>query len=75
MVMMGLRLTRGISHPEFTRRIGATPGDVFANDTVARLVDAGYLDWDDSGFRASPAGRQRLNAVVDALLGAQRPLG
>jgi len=38
-------------------------------------VDAGYLDWDGSGFRASPAGRQRLNAVVDALLGAQRPVG
>jgi len=75
MVMMGLRLTRGISHPEFTRRIGATPDDVFASDAVGRLVDAGYLDWDDSGFRASPAGRQRLNAVVDALLGAQRPVG
>jgi putative oxygen-independent coproporphyrinogen III oxidase len=75
MVMMGLRLTRGISNPEFTRRIGATPDDVFASDAVGRLVDAGYLDWDDSGFRASAAGRQRLNAVVDALLGAKRPVG
>ena len=66
--MMGLRLTEGIDAGEFTRRIGKRPGDVFAPSTIEALVDAGYLDWRDDGFAATPAGRQRLNAVVDALL-------
>ena len=68
LVMMGLRLTTGIDASAFTRRIGRRPEEVFARPTVDRLIDGGYLDWRDDGFNATPAGRQRLNAVVDALL-------
>ncbi|MDA0786073.1 MAG: radical SAM family heme chaperone HemW [Proteobacteria bacterium] len=68
LVMMGLRLTAGIDAGEFARRIGKRPGEIFAPATIDRLVDAGYLDWRDDGFNATAAGRQRLNAVVDALL-------
>jgi oxygen-independent coproporphyrinogen-3 oxidase len=67
-VMMGLRLTAGIDAGEFTRRTGKRPDEVFAPATIDRLVDAGYLDWRNDGFNATPAGRQRLNAVVDTLL-------
>lgn len=70
LVMMGLRLAAGIDADEFTRRIGKRPDDVFTPATVDRLVGAGYLDWRDNGFAATAAGRQRLNAVVDALLNA-----
>jgi len=72
LVMMGLRLTTGIDAGEFARRIGRRPGEIFAPATIDRLVDAGYLDWRDDGFAATPPGRQRLNAVVDALLGSQQ---
>ncbi|MEP4378036.1 MAG: radical SAM family heme chaperone HemW [Alphaproteobacteria bacterium] len=68
LVMMGLRLTAGIDAGEFAQRIGARPDEIFAPAAVERLVGAGYLDWRDDGFNATPAGRQRLNAVVDALL-------
>ncbi|MGB0571002.1 MAG: radical SAM family heme chaperone HemW [Alphaproteobacteria bacterium] len=68
LVMMGLRLAAGIDAAEFTQRISKHPGEAFAPATIDRLVDAGYLDWRDDGFGATPAGRQRLNAVVDALL-------
>ena len=72
LVMMGLRLTTGIDAGEFTRRISKRPADVFAPATIEALVAAGYLDWRDDGFAATPAGRQRLNAVVDALLNSQQ---
>jgi oxygen-independent coproporphyrinogen-3 oxidase len=70
LVMMGLRLAVGIDAGEFNQRIGKRPGEIFAPATIERLVDAGYLDWRDDGFSATPAGRQRLNAIVDALLNA-----
>ncbi|MBT3929700.1 MAG: coproporphyrinogen III oxidase [Rhodospirillaceae bacterium] len=68
LVMMGLRLAAGIDAGELTQRIGKRPDEIFAPSTIDRLVGAGYLDWRDDGFNATPAGRQRLNAVVDALL-------
>jgi putative oxygen-independent coproporphyrinogen III oxidase len=68
LVMMGLRLTAGIDAGEFARRIGKRPDEIFAAATIDRLVDAGYLDWRNDGFNATASGRQRLNAVVDALL-------
>ena len=68
LVMMGLRLTTGIDAGEFTRRVGKSPAEIFAPATIDALVDAGYLDWRETGFAATAPGRQRLNAVVDALL-------
>ncbi|MBS28237.1 MAG: coproporphyrinogen III oxidase [Alphaproteobacteria bacterium] len=66
--MMGLRLTGGIDAAEFKRRTGSRPGAVFAADAVARLVAGDYLEWSEDGFAATPAGRQRLNAVLESLL-------
>ncbi|MBN42452.1 MAG: coproporphyrinogen III oxidase [Alphaproteobacteria bacterium] len=68
MVMMGMRLAAGINSEEFRRRIGKYPTEVFAPDVVTRLVGAGYLNWTETGFHATPPGRQRLNAVINTLL-------
>jgi oxygen-independent coproporphyrinogen-3 oxidase len=34
-----------------------------------RLTEGGFLILDDAGLRTTPAGRQRLNAVIGELLG------
>jgi putative oxygen-independent coproporphyrinogen III oxidase len=67
--MMGLRLTEGIDAAAFDRRTGRMPAEAFDPTRVARLVEAGYLTWDEEGFVATAEGRQRLNAVVAELLG------
>jgi len=39
-----------------------------ASARLAPLVEAGFLVADDAGLRATPAGLQRLDAVLGALL-------
>jgi oxygen-independent coproporphyrinogen-3 oxidase len=67
-VMMGLRLAGGIPRETFRRVLGAEPEDVLDRARVARLAEGGLLALDRSGLRATAAGRQRLNAVLGALL-------
>ena len=64
--MMGLRTAEGVP----LARLGAL-GDVGATldrDAMARLAEAGLLEDDPDWLRATPAGRQRLNAVLGAIL-------
>ena len=64
--MMGLRTTEGVP----LARLGAL-GDVGATldrDAMARLAEAGLLEDDPDRLRATAAGRQRLNAVLGAIL-------
>jgi len=68
LVMMGLRLTEGISRPAFRREAGADPEQLLDEGRLASLRDAGYIDVDSEGLRATAAGRQRLNAVTGYLL-------
>jgi hypothetical protein len=35
---------------------------------MAPLIDGGFLELDEEGLRATPAGLQRLNAVLAALV-------
>jgi putative oxygen-independent coproporphyrinogen III oxidase len=68
MLMMGLRLGEGVSRAAFDAETG---GDFEAALDPARLVrlrDSGFLVLDDAGLRATPAGLQRLNAVLAALV-------
>jgi len=60
MLMMGLRLTEGIPLAEL-----GTPLDPARLDP---LVEAGFLVADEERLAATSAGRQRLNAVLAALL-------
>ena len=68
MVMMGLRLSEGISRAAFAAELDAAPEDLLPRDRVARLQAEGYLVLDESGLRATPEGRQRLDAVLGYLL-------
>jgi oxygen-independent coproporphyrinogen-3 oxidase len=68
MLMMGLRLAEGIARGRLDDASGVDVGTLFA-DTLPRLVDGGFLILDADRLAATAAGRQRLDAVLAALLG------
>jgi len=68
MAMMGLRLTAGIARADMRAEIGGDIEDAFDRARLDALIGGGFLELDAAGLRATPAGRQRLNAVLDRLL-------
>ena len=68
MLMMGLRLKEGVP----LVRIAAESAQPFAQALDAarlnRLIDGGFLALSDDRLTATPAGRQRLDAVLAALI-------
>lgn len=64
MLMMGLRLAEGVAR---SRLIAETGRDV-EPAALTRLIDGGFLELTPTHLRATAAGRQRLNAVLAALL-------
>jgi putative oxygen-independent coproporphyrinogen III oxidase len=68
MVMMGLRITQGISRAKLEALAGR-PLEVLFGGALTRLIDGGFVTLDDERLAATAAGRQRLNAVLAALLG------
>jgi len=69
MLLMGLRLAEGVDRARFTAEAGA-PIEAFVDGAAARcLADAGLIAWTPEAFRATDAGRQRLDAVLKALVG------
>jgi oxygen-independent coproporphyrinogen-3 oxidase len=69
LMMMGLRLGEGIARARFLAETGRDIEATLPARRVADLVDGGFLVIDAAGIRATDAGRQRLNAVLAALLG------
>jgi oxygen-independent coproporphyrinogen-3 oxidase len=69
MLLMGLRLTEGVSRARMLQELGADVDDLIDASKLARLIDGGFLVLDDETLRATDSGRQRLNAVLAALLG------
>ncbi len=67
MLMMGLRLTEGVARQRLESLAGQTVESLFAR-TLPRLLEGGFLALDSDRLAATPAGRQRLNAVLAALL-------
>ncbi len=67
-VMMGLRLRRGLDRSRFAALTGYTPEEALDGPAMARLSDGGFLEIDGDGLRTTAAGRIRLNAVIAALL-------
>ena len=67
-VMMGLRLRRGLDRSRFMDRTGRTLEEALDEPALARLVAGGFVEIDGDGLRATAAGRIRLNAVLAALL-------
>ncbi len=67
MLMMGLRLTEGVARARLERAAGHDAETLFG-DNLAPLVEGGFLTLDRDRLVATPTGRQRLNAVLAALL-------
>jgi putative oxygen-independent coproporphyrinogen III oxidase len=67
-LMMGLRLADGIDRALFASLTGADPVAAVGERKLAPLVAAGYLEVDANHLVATPAGRQRLNAVLGRLI-------
>ena len=68
--MMGMRLAEGLDAARFEARTGTRLEDAFSTAARERLIAAGYLKSDTKGMRVTAEGRQRLNAVIAALLNA-----
>mgnify|MGYP003575933306 FL=1 len=67
-LMMGLRLAEGIDRALCASMTGADPVTALGERRLAPLTKAGYLEVDATHLRATPAGRQRLNAVLGRLV-------
>ena len=67
MLMMGLRLAEGVSRTRLERAAGHDVEALFG-DNLAPLVEGGFLTLDRDRLVATAVGRQRLNAVLAALL-------
>jgi len=67
-LMMGLRLAEGINRALFASMTGADPVTALGEQRLAPLVKAGYLEVDATHLKATSAGRQRLNAVLERLI-------
>jgi oxygen-independent coproporphyrinogen-3 oxidase len=66
--MMGLRTREGIARARFRDETGAEIEAALDRKRLDVLRESGFLALDDTGLRATAAGRQRLNAVLEALL-------
>jgi putative oxygen-independent coproporphyrinogen III oxidase len=67
MVMMGLRLAEGIPRRRFEKVAGKDVEELFAG-ALPPLIEGGFLALDGDRLAATAAGRQRLDAVLRALL-------
>ncbi len=67
-IMLGLRLAEGIERNRFSSLAGQTIEDALAATPLAMLQEEGFIILDEHGIRATSAGRQRLNAVLAAIL-------
>ncbi|MBV8889284.1 MAG: coproporphyrinogen III oxidase [Alphaproteobacteria bacterium] len=68
MLMMGLRLIEGIPRARLEAAAGASLETRFGR-ALPGLIEGGFLTLDAERLAATPAGAQRLNAVLAALVG------
>jgi oxygen-independent coproporphyrinogen-3 oxidase len=67
MLMMGLRLVEGVPRARIETLAGSDVETLFGA-ALPRLIEGGFVSLDDRRLAATDAGRQRLNAVLTALL-------
>ncbi len=67
-LMMGLRLAEGIDRTAFAEVAGTDPVEALGEAKLAPLAAAGYLEISPARLRATAAGRQRLNALLERLV-------
>ncbi len=70
MLLMGLRIAEGVDRARFADEAGVAIENFVDARAASRVADAGLIEWTPVALRATAAGRQRLNAVLAALLGA-----
>lgn len=68
MLLMGLRLTEGVSDHRFKKRTGLSFEDALDLEILHASIAAGYVERSPDLLRATPEGRLRLNALLGALL-------
>jgi putative oxygen-independent coproporphyrinogen III oxidase len=68
LLLMGLRLAKGVPRARLRRIDGRDLEDWIAPTRLGPLVEAGLIAVDAATIRATAAGRQRLNAVLGYLL-------
>jgi oxygen-independent coproporphyrinogen-3 oxidase len=68
MLLMGLRLSEGISAQRFAARTGMALADAIEPDILEQAIEAGYLVEEPDGLRATREGRLRLDALLGALV-------
>ena len=68
LLLMGLRLTEGINLRRFERLFGAPLLTQLDNQKLGRLIERGFLEQGENTLTATVEGRQRLNAVLAALI-------
>ncbi|MEE8292877.1 MAG: radical SAM family heme chaperone HemW [Kiloniellales bacterium] len=68
LVMMGLRLREGVARAAFRRELESDPEDLLDSARLSHLREAALVSLDATGLRATAAGRQRLDGVLDYLL-------
>ncbi|HYD30628.1 MAG TPA: radical SAM family heme chaperone HemW [Azospirillaceae bacterium] len=68
LLMMGLRLTDGVARARLVAETGRDVDRALDGKALARLVDGGFIEVTDTHLRATRDGRERLNAVLAALL-------
>ncbi len=68
MLMMGLRLAEGVARSRLERAADCNV-EALLGANLGPLIEGGFLTLDRERLAATAAGRQRLNAVLAALLG------
>jgi len=69
MLLMGLRLARGVDPDRFAARTGIALADALEADALADALAQGWLAWTPEGaLAATAAGRLRLDALLPALV-------
>jgi len=69
MLLMGLRLTRGIDPVRFERRAMLPLAEALDPRVLALALDEGWLAWrEDGALAATASGRLRLDALLPALV-------
>lgn len=68
LLLAGMRLTEGIDARRFVELTGAPLANVVDPRGLDQLVDGGFVEFTPDRLRATPAGLQRLNAVLERLI-------
>jgi putative oxygen-independent coproporphyrinogen III oxidase len=68
MLLMGLRLAKGIDAQRFLARTGVPLMEAVDTGILAQAIEEDYITWDERTLTATPAGRLRLDALLGALV-------